>query len=260
MWPEELEHEVVTSIEVPASEAEQFRPEKAYDVQSKAYVRDFRQVKRLGSDGQSHPSARTEEQTEMALFWVESSPLAWNRLARTLATRERLDLWQSARLFGLLNMALADGYIASFDTKYSEPFWRPVTAIRLAGKDGNPRTRPDREWAPLVVTPPIPEHDSAHAVEGGAAASVFTRFFGTDGVPFDVCSRTSAAGSQCTDDTPRTRHFDSFRDAARENAVSRVLVGYHFWHGAQEGLRHGYRIGSWTVRNELRPERPRPCS
>ncbi len=164
----------------------------------------------------------------MALFWVESSPLSWNRLARTLATEERLDLWDSARLFGLLNIAMADGYVASFDTKYSDPFWRPVTAIRSAARDGNPRTKPDHDWTPLAVTPPIPEHDSAHAVEGGAAARVFTRFFRTDAMSFDVCSRTSATGSQCTDDAPRTRHFDSFRDAARENAFSRVLVGYHF--------------------------------
>ena len=242
------------------SRPDQFAPEPPYAVSSRAYARDFRQVKRLGSDGVSHPSARTEDQTEMALFWVESSPLSWNRLARTLATDQRLDLWDSARLFGLLNLALADGYIASFDVKYQHPFWRPVTAIRLAGRDGNPRTRADRDWTPLAVTPPIPEHDSAHAVEGGAAASVFTQFFGTDALSFEVCSRTLAPGSQCTDDAPRTRHFDSFRDAARENAFSRVLVGYHFWNAAHEGLRHGYRIGKWTVRHELRAEKADSCS
>ena len=241
------------------SRADQFRPEPRYRIRSRAYLRDFRQVKRLGSDGVSHRTARTEDQTETALFWVESSPLSWNRLARTLATEQRLDLWSSARLFGLLNVAMADGYIASFDTKYDDPFWRPVTAIRRAGTDGNPRTRPDRDWTPLAVTPPIPEHDSAHAVEGGAAAAVLRRFFGTDAMSFDICSRTAATGSQCTDDAPRTRHFESFRDAARENAWSRVLVGYHFWHGAQEGLRHGSRIGAWVVENELR-ERSRGCS
>jgi hypothetical protein len=236
--------------------ADQFRPEPPYAIRSGAYLRDFRQVKRLGSDGLSHPSARTEDQTETALFWVESSPLSWNRLARTLATRQHLDLWDSARLFGLLNVAMADGYISSFDYKYEHPFWRPVTAIRMAGTDGNPRTRPDRDWTPLAITPPIPDHDSAHAVEGGAAASVFTRFFGTDAMSFDVCSNTLAAGTLCTDAAPTTRHFDSFRDAARENAWSRVLVGFHFWHASQEGLRHGYRIGHWTVRHELRLVRP----
>jgi hypothetical protein len=232
----------------------QFRPRPPYRLQSRRYARDLNQVKRLGSDGISHPSARNEEQTEIALFWVESSPLAWNRLGRTLAMDHQLDLWESARLFGLLNIAMADGYIASFDTKYDDRFWRPVTAIRRAGHDGNERTQPDRNWSPLMITPPIPDHDSAHAVEGGAAASVFESFFGADTRPFEVCSGTVPAGGQCSDAAPVSRRFDSFRTAARENAISRVYVGFHFRHAAQAGMRHGYRIGDWTMDSQLRSD------
>ena len=236
------------------SQPDQFRPRPPHPVESRGYARDLRQVKRLGSDGVSHPSARTEEQTEIALFWVESSPLSWNRLGRSLASDNKLDRWESARLFGLLNIAMADGYIASFDTKYQDRFWRPVTAIRRAGWDGNPRTEPDRDWTPLVTTPPIPDHDSAHAVEGGAAASVFAGFFGTDTMSFEVCSGTVPAGGQCSDTAPVSRSFDSFRRAARENAISRVLVGFHFRHAARAGLRHGHRIGDWTVGSQLRSD------
>ncbi len=127
------------------------------------------EVKRLGGDGQTTPSERSSEQTEIALFWVESSPLQWNRIARTASASRGLDAWQQARLFGLLNMALADGYIGSFETKYHYNYWRPVTAIRLADSDGNPDTSADPTWTPLVVTPPIPDYDSAHSVQGGAA-------------------------------------------------------------------------------------------
>ena len=63
--------------------------------------------------------------------------------------RGRLDAWTSARLFALLNMSLADGYIASFSVKYSDPFWRPVTAIREAATDGNPATTAAPAWTPL---------------------------------------------------------------------------------------------------------------
>jgi len=233
---------------------DQFRPRPPHPVGSRAYARDLRQVKRLGSDGVSHPTARTADQTEIALFWVESSPLSWNRLGRSLSFDNGLDMWDSARLFGLLNMAMADGYIASFDTKYQDRFWRPVTAIRRAGWDGNPRTKPDRDWTPLLTTPPIPDHDSAHAVEGGAAASVFENFFGTDTMTFEVCSGTVPAGGQCADRAPVSRSFDSFRHAARENAISRVFVGFHFRHAARAGLRHGHRIGDWTVDSLLRSE------
>ena len=72
--------------------------------------------------------------------------------------------WEQARLFGLLNMALADGYIGSFDTKYHYNYWRPVTAIQTAATDGNPNTSADPTWTPLVPTPPIPDYDSAHSV------------------------------------------------------------------------------------------------
>ena len=82
-----------------------------------------------------------------------------------------LDLWENARLFGLLNMALADGYIGSFDTKYHYNYWRPVTAIRpptpTATRHRAP-TRRGRRWCRLL---PIPDYDSAHSVEGGAAAA-----------------------------------------------------------------------------------------
>ncbi len=69
----------------------------------------YQRDQRLGGDDATTPSARTAEQTEIALFWLESSPLQWNRIARSLSAGQRLDPWESARLFGLLNMAMADG-------------------------------------------------------------------------------------------------------------------------------------------------------
>jgi hypothetical protein len=65
-------------------------------------------------------------------------------------------VWENARLFGLLNMAMADGYIGSWEIKYHYNFWRPVTAIRLADTDGNPDTVADPTWTPLQLTYPIP--------------------------------------------------------------------------------------------------------
>ena len=96
---------------------------------SKKYTADFNEVKAFGGDDVTTPSARTPEQTEIGLFWIESSPLAWNRIARSVSASRGLDLWENARLFGLLNLAMADGYIGSWDTKYHYNFWRPVTAI-----------------------------------------------------------------------------------------------------------------------------------
>ena len=146
----------------------QFNPGPPYAVDEPSkYTADFNEVKRLGSDGVSAPSDRTPDQTQIALFWVESSPLAWNRLARSVALDRHVGLWESARLFGLLNLAMADGYIGSWFTKFQTyNYWRPVTAIQLAATDGNPDTVADDDWTPLVTTPPIPDYDSGHAVAG----------------------------------------------------------------------------------------------
>lgn len=229
----------------------QFRPRPPYRVTSRKYAADVKEIQALGGDGRTTPSARTVGQTEIAYFWLESSPLAWNRIARTGARSRHLDLWEDARLFGLLNLALADGYVGSWDTKYHYNYWRPVTAIREAAADGNPRTTADPAWTPLVTTPPIPDYDSAHAVEGGAAAAVLARVLGRR-VSFTVCSLTVPVGG-CDSPNPVLRHFDSFSEAAAENAVSRIYVGFHFRHAVETGTRHGDRIGRAAVRNYMRP-------
>jgi PAP2 superfamily len=233
-------------------DSSQFRPGPPYAVTSRKYTADFAEVKRLGGDDITTPSARSPEQTEVALFWVESSPLQWNRIARTVSAAARIDLWEQARLFGLLNMALADGYVGSFDTKYHYNYWRPVTAIQTADSDGNPNTSADPTWTPLVTTPPIPDYDSAHSVEGGAAATVLKRFFGTDRIRFKTCSLTLPPGSTCNDLTPVLRRYTSFSQAAAENGLSRILVGFHFRKAVVEGIEHGSKIGDRAVDRFLR--------
>ena len=226
----------------------QFRPGPPYAVTSKQYAKDFNEVKRLGGDGVTTPSARTADQTQVALFWVESSPLRWNRIARTVATRKGLDLWENARLFGLLNMALADGYVATFDTKYKAyNYWRPVTAIRNADTDGNPRTKADPTWTPLVTTPPIPDYDSGHSVEGGAAAQVLKQFFGTDHVRFETCSYTLPPGRPAPMRRPSCGGTPASPRPSDENGLSRILVGFHFRKAVEEGIVHGTKIGDWAV-------------
>jgi hypothetical protein len=229
----------------------QFRPGPPYDVTSKKYAADFNEIKSLGA---KVGSTRTDEQTQIAHFWVESSPLQWNRIARTVSEAAGFDVWENARLFGLLNMALADGYIGSLETKYYYNYWRPVTAIQLADTDGNPDTTADPTWEPLRPTPPIPDYDSAHAVEGGAAAEVLQRVFETDQVSFSTCSLTLLlAEERCDGANEVLRSFSSFSQAADENGVSRILVGFHFRKAVEEGITHGRKIGKRTVQHFLKP-------
>lgn len=107
-----------------------------------------------------------------------------------------------------------------------------------------------------MTTPPIPDHDSAHAIEGGAAAGVFRTFFRSDDISFSACSRLLPEGT-CTDAHPTLRTFDSFSAAAQENADSRVYVGFHFRHATEAGLDRGDKIGAYVGHRYLRPLRGR---
>jgi hypothetical protein len=219
------------------------------------YAADLEEIRRLGGDGIGSPTARTPEQTEIALFWLESSPSAWNRIARTVSASQGLDLWDNARLFGLLNVAQADGYVASWSTKYHYLFWRPVTAVREAANDGNPGTTGDPAWMSLRPTPPVPDYESAHAVQGAAAAQVMKQVFGRDNIAFTACSSTLAAGSRCSDGNPVLRSFHGFEEAAAENGDSRIFVGYHFRDSVKKGLAVGRQIGQWAVERSFQVRR-----
>jgi hypothetical protein len=168
--------------------------------------------------------------------------VGWNRIARIVSTQQGLTPAENARLFALLNLALADGYIGSYETKYYHHFWRPITAIRLADIDDNPDTSTDPTWEPLLPTPALPDYDSAHSVEGSAAAEMLKRVFGTDTISFTTCSTTLPAGSTCTDASPVTRSYNSFSEAAEENGLSRILIGFHFRKAVTDGIKHRRKI------------------
>jgi PAP2 superfamily protein len=218
----------------------QFQPKAPYDVRSRKYAWDFNEVKSLG---RIDSTTRTTEQTEIALFWVEGSPQGWNRIARTVSAQQGLNLWENARLFGLLDLASADAYIADFRNKYFYRFWRPITAIRAADTDGNPETEADPTWDSLVPTPPAPDYPSGHSGQGGAMSEVLARFFG-DRVAFSTTSTTQPG---------IVRSFSSFSQAAKENAASRIYIGFHFRHATVEGLKLGSKIGHVTFVHFLRP-------
>jgi PAP2 superfamily len=222
----------------------QFRlpPSKFLDLTSNRYTDDYNEVKAIGD---LNSATRTAEQSEIARFWYEGSPTGWNRIARVVAAQRELDLWQNARLFGLLNFAMADGFIAGFDSKYHYDFWRPITAIRAGATDNNPATVADPAWMAFLVTPAAPDYPSTHSVLGAAAAEVLARFFGTDAVSFTATSGAPFPGI--------TRSFTSFSQAARENADSRIYAGIHFRTACRHGLSQGKQVGRYVFKHALQP-------
>lgn len=222
----------------------QFRPAGPPPLTSARYAADYNEVKAFGAAANS---MRTAEQTEIALFWAdgagtETPPGHWNHIAQDVAAARGNTLEQNARLFALLNIAMADAAICAWDAKYFYHNWRPVTAIRNGDLDGNPATEPDPNWSSFIVTPPFPDYVSGHSTFSAAAATVLAMFYGTDEIAFTTGS----------DFLPGVvRSFNSFSAAAQEAASSRVYGGIHFRFASDDGLNGGLNIGQWTCTHYL---------
>lgn len=230
----------VTPFVLPRSS--QFEPNGPPRLTKKQYAGDYNEVKAIG---EKNSATRTAEQTSIARFWYEGSSAGWSRIARVVAESRGLDSWDTARLLALVNLAMADGFIAGFETRYHFNFWRPVTAIRAGDTDGNDATIADPAWSTLLNTPAIPDYPSTHSVLGGAASEVLRRFFEDDDVPFTTTSGVPFAGL--------TRSFDSFSQAAAENGESRIYAGIHFRSAVEDGIKLGRKIGGFAFTHALQP-------
>ena len=221
---------------------DQFRCTPPPVLYSDAYAVAFNEVK---AKGQKNSTVRTVDETAYAKYWYEFSEAGWNRVARVVAVDKKLDLYETARLFALVDIALADAYTAGWDSKLYYNLWRPYTAIRNADKDGNNETGADKEWEPEQVTPPIQDYPSTHSALGNAAAVVMANILG-DATSFTMPSPTAVPAGG-------TRSFTSFSQAAKENADSRVMAGIHFRFACDAGMELGKNIGNWVVSRHLTP-------
>lgn len=225
------------------TKVEQFRVAPQPELTSKKYADGFEEVKKYGD---ALSKDRSAEQTTYAKFWYEFSEIGWNRVTRNVALKRNLGILETARIFALVNMALADSYTAGWDSKFHYNFWRPYTAIRNAETDGNNATGPNKNWEPMLPTPPVQDYPSTHSALGNAAATVLANIFG-DKTAFSMTSTTA-------DPLTQTRSFKSFSEAAHENADSRVMAGLHFRFSCEAGLSLGSDIGNWITKTQLQPQ------
>jgi hypothetical protein len=210
-------------------------------VTSPTYTDSFDEVKSLGAVGST---TRSDDQTQIARFWGAPIQNYWNEIAQTSALARGTTLVQNARLFALLDLSLADSVIAFYDAKYTYHFWRPVTAIRAAGNDGNPATAGDPNWTPLATTALDPSYPGAHAAVSAAGADVLSRFFGSDRENFAVTSEVLPGVE---------RTYTSFTDAAEEASLSRIYAGQHFRFDEVAGQQLGTKIADYVTTNFLLP-------
>ncbi len=230
----------------------QFRPIAPYAVNSIEYAADYNEVKAKGA---RVGHTRTADEDEIGRFWVERSSIGWNRLALNLISTKKIDSWRTARLFALLHTAMTDAISGCFEAKYHYLYWRPETAIRLGEQDGVINTIGDPNWLPSytetsnssnsalnIYTSPIPDYPSAHATFGGAASEILRLFFGTNEISINQSSLTTRG---------ITRHYSSLSQAARDNSLSRIYVGFHFRNSCLKGEEMGGKVASYVFNHSF---------
>lgn len=222
-----------------------FRAPPPPALNSERYTRDYNEVKALGAFASA---SRTPEQTDIAYFYSENFLAQWNRALRGIANNQLHRTGDSARLFALANLAVADAMITAWDSKRFYVFWRPLTAIQEGANDGNPHTVGDPSWRPLINTPNYPDYTSGANNVTAAMTRTLELFFGRDQMTFEVTSMAPLA-------IQKTRIYHRFSDAARDVVEARIYLGIHFRFADTAARTQGMRVAEWTFNHFLRPRR-----
>jgi hypothetical protein len=239
---------------------------------SAQFAEAYAEVKRLGGDGITTPTERTQDQTEAGLFWAYDGtpslcapPRLYNQIALLIANQQGItDSVELTRMLALVNVAMSDAGVASWETKYHYSIARPITWIRQGDLDENPNTAGDPTWTPLGApatnlngpnfTPPFPAYVSGHATFGGAMFQIVRNIVGTDNVSFTFMSDELNGITPGNDGVPRPkrpRSFKTLSQAEEENGQSRVYLGIHWSFDKVEGINMGRTVANYVYLNKF---------
>lgn len=168
--------------------------------------------------------------------------------SRVIAILDEVLVWEKSNLekavesVAKLGLGLNDFAVNCWHSKWVYNVERPETYIQRLM---------DPNWEPMLtnsqdnsrgLTPPFPAYPSGHSTFAGGAAVLLSHLFGSNYEFTDLChkGRIGFLG------TPR--NFNSFEDAMRENALSRITLGVHFRMDCDAGL----TLGQQTARRVLK--------
>ena len=215
-------------------------PHKYSSDTSSLFYKQLKEVYELGKN-------LSKDQSQVAMFW-DCNPFAlqqvghlefgikkispgghWMGITGIACKKQKLSLQETAYAHAMVSIGMADAFISCWNNKYKYNRVRPETAIRKLM---------DRNWSPLLQTPPFPEYTSGHSVISTTASTILTHLFG-DHFSF-------------TDDTEiefglPSRKFNSFADASKEAAISRLYGGIHFRDAIENGVKEGEHIGKFVI-------------
>jgi hypothetical protein len=153
----------------------------------------------------------------------------WMNIAMQIMRTEKTDWVKSMAIYTHVGSALYDAFISVWAQKYKHNLIRPVTYIQQ---------HIEKNWEPMLQTPPFPEHSGGHSTITAAASEVLTHWFGDNYSYTDSTEIQFGYGM---------RSFKSFRQAAQEASISRMYGGIHYRRGCDAGNEHGTKIGQYIV-------------
>jgi hypothetical protein len=134
-----------------------------------------------------------------ALFWNDPGgsiqpPGHWLQIADTIALQRGLSLIKTARATATVGLAMFAAGVATWDIKYQNVAWRPMTAIQSSLSWNSNFTTKDTTWTSLIALPPHPDYVAGHPAFSGSAATALADVIGTDTVTFTSTSNTYCNG------------------------------------------------------------------
>jgi hypothetical protein len=215
-------------------------PDKYDTATSSAFYKSLKEVYLIGKN-------LSKEQTDIAMFW-DCNPYAlqqlghlefglkkispgghWLGITGIACKKSKADIFKTAYVHTLVSIGLADAFIACWFNKYQTNRIRPETAIKRLI---------DRNWRPLLQTPPFPEFTSGHSVVSTTSSIILTSIFGEHFSYTDNSEEEFGLPA---------RKYKSFSDAANEASVSRLYGGIHFRDAIDNGIKEGKLIGTHVV-------------
>jgi hypothetical protein len=225
--------------------ASQFRAAPPPSLTSHLYARDLNETEAYGA---LNSNGRTPEQKAIAYFWVGNAINQYNQTMRNVVAQHDLDLVDAAHLLGMGMIVTADAGMGCYDSKFFYQFWRPITAIRNADKDGNPDTTADPNWQSLLTVPGHPEYPSQHGCFTAAFSDALAAALKTRHV--DV---TMPGGENGSSNLTTTQHFNTVEDIQNQVVDARVWLGFHFRNSVEQGEKLGNQVARWELRRYFKP-------
>src|SRR4051794_7488489 len=223
----------------------QFRAEPPPALDSHRYAKDLNETEAYGA---LNSTVRTPEQKAIAFFWVGNNINQYNQTMRDVVGQHDLDLSDAAHLFAMGELVATDAGIACFDSKLFYQFWRPITAIRNADKDGNADTTADPAWQALLGVPGHPEYPSQHGCFTAGFTSALAAALHTQHIDVDMPGGENGSSALAT-----SQHFDSVHAVQQQVVDARVWLGFPFRNSVEQGNKLGNNVANWELKNYFQP-------